>query len=670
MTKEQVLLCDCGGSFAPDAEGLGAAAPVCSQLCRGQISVAETVLKQAVETGLRVRIACEQEAATFADLAEELGAEDALFTVDLRDRAGWSDQSAAAGPKMAALLADARLGTPATPALTLESEGACLIYGPPDVALEAAQRLDGALSPTIMLTETGGFIPPRQANISVFTGKIENVSGALGRFSVQVDALRELLPHGRGPARFSDPRDGGESVCDVILDLSGGAPLVPAPEKRDGYVRADPRDPAACLRAIMTAAELVGEFEKPLYVRFEESLCAHSRARRSGCDRCLSVCPTGAITPNGDHVSIDPNICAGCGACAAVCPSGAVSYDAPTLDHTLRRMRAMIQAYRTAGGAGARLLIHDADHGADLIALAARFGRGLPADVIPMAVPETGLASHAALAAALAQGFDAAYVLTGPRSDRAALADQIALAQALITGAGLDAARIGLIDETDPDAVMDQLYESSAEPHGRAPVLPMGSGRQVARLAVKGLADNPAGPIALPPGAPYGDVTVNTEACTLCLACVSLCPSGALMDNPDAPQLRFQEDACLQCGICADACPEQAISLTPQMNLSDAALSAVVKNEEEPACCVSCGKAFGVKSTIERIAEKLAGKHWMFTDSDNVRLIQMCDNCRIQAQFGGSATGNPFFMGERRPVRTTEDDLAERGAASKPPKLI
>ena len=47
---------------------------------------------------------------------------------------------------------------------------------------------------------------------------------------------------------------------------------------------------------IAEAMELQGVFEKPLYIRFEESLCAHSRASRPGCDGCLTVCPTGAIT--------------------------------------------------------------------------------------------------------------------------------------------------------------------------------------------------------------------------------------------------------------------------------------------------------------------------------------------------------------------------------------
>ena len=143
-----------------------------------------------------------------------------------------------------------------------------------------------------------------------------------------------------------------------------------------------------------------------------------------------------------------------------------------------------------------------------------------------------------------------------------------------------------------------------------------------------------------------------------CLACASLCPSGALGDNEDLPQLRFQEDACLQCGLCSNICPEHAITLQPQLNLADSAYTQVVLNEEEPFACVECGSLFGVKSTVEKISEKLAGKHAMFAGSDAARMIQMCDNCRIQAQY--HSENNPF-QGEDRPrPRTTEDYFSKR----------
>jgi hypothetical protein len=98
--------------------------------------------------------------------------------------------------------------------------------------------------------------------------------------------------------------------------------------------------------------------------------------------------------------------------------------------------------------------------------------------------------------------------------------------------------------------------------------------------------------------------------------------------------------------------------LVPQLNLADSALSGRMLHDEEPFACIECGTLFGVKSTIDRITEKLAGKHSMFTNSDNARLIQMCDDCRIRAQ--SHSEGQPFFVRDRPRPRTTDDYLAER----------
>src|SRR5690606_28980554 len=141
-----------------------------------------------------------------------------------------------------------------------------------------------------------------------------------------IDDFAQPLPSSRGSIAWGQARDGAKSNCDIVLDVSGGTPLFPAHDLRDGYVRADPGDPQAVLRAVIKAGELVGTFDKPRYVKFTEHLCAHSRSQKTGCTRCLDLCPTGAIVPDGDHVKIDEHICAGCGACASVCPTGAASY--------------------------------------------------------------------------------------------------------------------------------------------------------------------------------------------------------------------------------------------------------------------------------------------------------------------------------------------------------
>lgn len=647
---KHLILCDCLGSQHLDAEALAQASGqrcsrVHSALCSFEIAQAES----AIAAG-EALIACGQEMARFTELAEDLGLPAPDF-VDLRDRAGWSDDPAPKLAKMTALLAEAALTPPPVKSVDVLSAGACLIIGASAVALPAAGRLAEVLAVTVLLTDEAPL--PDDRRFEVIRGRLAAATGTLGDFTLRLDALQQVQPGGRGPRQLTPPRDGAETRCDVILDLSGAAPLFPAHHKRDGYLRADPGDPRLVADKVFEAAQHVGTFEKPLHVRMEAHLCAHSRAGQTGCTRCLDLCPTGAIRPDGEHVSIDPLVCAGCGACSSACPSGAILYDAPPVDFLLQRIRVLAEAFRAAGGRAPRLLVHDADHGAEMVALAARHGRGLPADVIPLAVPALAGFGHAEMLAALASGFAQVVALPGPRTERPPLEAELALAVAM--AAAQD--RLAILDTSDPEAMSEALY-AAAPPPPVAPVLAMGGRRQVARLSAKALLPAGSGPIPLPAGAPYGAVLVDREACTLCLSCVSLCPSGALLDNPDKPQLRFQQDACLQCGICASACPEDAITLAPEFDPTDAALSQRVLNEEEPYCCIECGKPFGVRSTVEKIVERLSGKHPMFADSATGRLIRMCDDCRVRAQYHD--TDNPMAAAARPRMRTTDDYLSKR----------
>ncbi len=71
--------------------------------------------------------------------------------------------------------------------------------------------------------------------------------------------------------------------------------------------------------------------------------------------------------------------------------------------------------------------------------------------------------------------------------------------------------------------------------------------------------------IPLSSGAPFGEIEVNLDTCTMCMACVGACPEAALADGRDRPQLRFSEANCVQCGLCEQACPEDAIMPVPRL---------------------------------------------------------------------------------------------------------
>ena len=299
---KNLVLCDCLGSQEIDRTGLETAtnlscSPVFNSLCTTEIKQASAALTQGDAI-----ICCGQEQRIFEALAAEIDVEQPGF-LDLRDRAGWSADTAPKLPKMAALVAEETLAAPSYKSLDITSEGLCLILGSADVALAAARDLAELLSVTVLLTDDPE-AQPDERGYDVIHGNLKTAQGSFGHFTVKIDQLQQRQPGGRGQPGLTEPRDGGQSQCDILLDLTGAAPLFAAHEKRDGYLRADPGNPAAVTKAVLEASQMVGTFEKPLYVQTEPLLCAHSRAEQSGCSKCLNVCPTGAIVPDGDHISI------------------------------------------------------------------------------------------------------------------------------------------------------------------------------------------------------------------------------------------------------------------------------------------------------------------------------------------------------------------------------
>lgn len=665
INDKNVLVCDCEGTIKFDKKALskvfkGMDLEINTHLCRSQIEN----FSKSVSEGKPMVVACTQEAPFFIETAAEIEPSTNVSYTNIRERAGWSDDAKGSLPKIKALLTESTLDAPLATSVSMTSEGSVLVYGDDEIALEIAKQLSSRLNVTCIIKDTKDVMPPRLMDLPVFVGTISSLSGHLGAFEAIVDKYAPVQVSSRTNFEMGQQKtDGVKLNADLVVDVSTDEALVTAPEKRDGYFHPDIGNPMLVQKALFEITDLVGEFEKPRYIKYDPEICVHARSTQVGCSRCLDVCPTGAITSGNDEVVINPYICAGCGSCASVCPTGAAKYELPAGNFIYERLKLLLDTYSETGGENAILLVHDTRHGEDMISVMARMGRGLPANVLPFAVNEVTQIGFDFMSVALGYGAEKIYILTGPGNvgETDGLLGQIELIEAISSGLSYGENRVSIIDLTDPDALAEVLYDKfDLPPMAKGDFIAMGGKREIVNLAVNHLhehAPSPVDLVALPTGAPFGTIEVNTDGCTLCLSCVSACPTGALKDNPDAPQFTFTETNCVQCGLCKTICPESVITLKPRYNFTDEGRSAKIVKEEDPFECVKCGKPFGVKSSISKMVEQLTG-HSMFSDENALDRIKMCPDCRVVDIFDEPNT--PLAGAPRPKTRTTEDYLKER----------
>ena len=657
MAGRVVFVCSCEETMPVDAaviaRGCGGQVREAEQLCAAQLDRFMAALGE----GVPVTVGCTAMAPVFSEAAEDAGATVPLAFADIREMAGWSREAKRAGPKMAGLLAAAAEPMPPVALVPMKSAGVALVLGRDAAAIDAAVILAETLDVTVLLDGSEAVAPRAGLAFPVLAGRVRAASGWLGAFELVVDGSARPRPSSRTAYAWGPARDGAKSRCDVVVDLRGGTALFH--ETRQGYLRADPADAAGVARVVRQAAGLVGEFDQPRFVAFEPGLCAHGRNRKTGCTRCLDLCPTGAITPGKDSVILSAEICAGCGACAAVCPTGAAQYALPPAEAMARRVRAMLLAYAEAGGRDGVVLFHDAEHGLPLLEALGRHGDGLPAHVLPVKVNATSALDLGLIMAPLAWGAASVRVLSPARRGHGAegLLRNIDYAGEICAGLGLDGVRVAAMEMDDPFALGEALYGATAlrGVASASQFLAIGAPREVLRTALGELHRVLASTVAvvpLGPLAPVGAAVVDAAGCTLCLACTSACPVGAFTANPATPELRFQEDACVQCGLCVATCPEKVITLAPRINFGPDAKTPVVVKAEAPAVCTRCAKAFGTASSIARVKQRLAG-HWMFADPARMAVLELCEECRMVSAGEG---GIDPYAGPARPVtKTTED---------------
>ena len=180
------LICNCNQTLPLQTPALGQALgedlKEHTTLCRREAGA----FQRAVQGQDTVVVACTQEQKLLSELGRQTeGAVAAIRFVNIRETAGWSAEGAQAGPKMAALLAAARLPDPEpVPTASYKSEGRLLILGPLDAAERAADLLSDTLQVTLWADGPGQAGGRQTRRYPVMAGQLHSLSGWLGAFDL------------------------------------------------------------------------------------------------------------------------------------------------------------------------------------------------------------------------------------------------------------------------------------------------------------------------------------------------------------------------------------------------------------------------------------------------------------------------------------------------------
>ncbi len=645
--------------------------------------------QKASRNGDELVVACTQESRLFTELAEQTEGAVPLDVrpihfVNIRETGGWGREGARAMPKMAALLAAARLPDPEpVPTVTYKSEGRLLIIGALDQGERIAAMVGDVLQVSLMATGGRG---AQERRYPVIAGALQQVRGWLGAFDVQWSANNPIdldLCTRCNACLSACPEDAigtdyqidmakcsGHRACvkacesvgainfqrepqqhserfDIVLDLRD-APAFSQHAHPQGYFHlAGGLNADSAMATVIQLRELVGEFEKPKFFTYKQKLCAHGRNGTVACNACVEVCSALAVSSDiqRNQIVVNPNLCVGCGACTTVCPTGALTYAYPRASEQGVKLRTLLATYAKAGGQDAAVLLHSDKAGTALVGELGRSAsmqrqrvRGVPARVIPLPLWHSASVGLDVWLSAFAYGASQVWVLmTGEEAPqyRDAVREQMAVAQAIVTGLGYSGQHFRLIEASDVTALDAALGDVPAQTvKRRATFAIQAEKRATVELALDHLLqdsasqrNNTAEAIALPGASLLGTIAVNKDTCTLCLSCVSACPANALQDNTERPQLRFIEKNCVQCGLCASTCPEDAITLQPRLLLGEQRKQLRVLNEAQPYHCIRCAKPFGTLKGIEVMLAKLSG-HAMF-QGEALERLKMCGDCRV-----------------------------------------
>lgn len=674
-----VFLCTCGNTIDIDFKKLGkriaADAVEAHDLLCGEDGISK-ITDSSRKHGLsRALIACTFRKEVFGTLGETQGIE--LLFGNLREHCGWVHDRKEATWKAGVLISSALRHRKPARRMVMDVGKDVLVTGVSPVALKIAHYLSITGNVHVLDTDISSTVDYSQIpdRVRLYTGKLRSIDGRIGDFRIEITRnpinLERCISCGkcleackmnaiRSYPFFavSDKCDSCGRCIDICpvhaIDLSEDIISIKAGQvlsiggfgkkgvsnqiliKKGIHVTPTGRTEEETLAlAVPDAVEIMqnmGKIEQEMLLNVSRDGCAAGKSGIKGCRLCETACAHGAITRREDRVEFDEISCRGCGACSSICPISLPQVGDDMyleMEHLLRD-----------SPLSPRILMFACNECMPLLDTAGRKKVKYPA-VIPLFVPDIAAVSEAHILRAIDLGADG-IVMLGCRDCIRRGEEALRLADVILKDFGLDS-RISVISRGGIDGFVRSAAAFSAgltpspfRKHGPA-VLKNASKRQVLLGLLRGFAEKTG---IMPHTVledtvyPFADVSISSK-CTVCGACTSMCPTGAL--KREGGSIRFLYGHCIACGLCEKACPETALSMHRALDIGrlvDVTPSTLIKSDLIE--CASCKKPYMTESAFNRITGSLIAdvrsdvppQQQVELIKTQVELLRFCEECR------------------------------------------
>ncbi|EGK8126475.1 4Fe-4S dicluster domain-containing protein [Campylobacter upsaliensis] len=359
------------------------------------------------------------------------------------------------------------------------------------------------------------------------------------------------------------------------------------------------------------------------FITYNSSVCQYHKRRSEHCAKCAELCPTTAILKDDEEriLEFSQIDCLGCGGCVSVCPSGSLDY-APMNRDSFFKMLDFVR--------GSKICIIPKKMPLEHLSLSLSEG------VLPFMIEgEKWLSNLHFLSLLQASGanlvFYTDFVSRGS-------AEAIELLNAVFERKFGKKAVLVAKDEKELESALKELEFIEGLNFSFHNYTQTNRENFAVRLRHL-INDENLGVVESGEWLRYGDLRLNVDTCTLCLACVGACNVGALIADSKENALKFNPSLCTTCGYCEVSCAEKdTLKLERSgLRLEKSYFDFRTLTKDELFACVECGKEFATKKAVEKIASLMRDK--FANDEAKLKSLYCCADCKAKVMLGAMMRG-------------------------------